>query len=85
MSWKRGALLLLVALLLVGGLPVGGAMLDHAPCPDCLLPVGLMLCFALVAAFALWPTSFSSHLNRIRRVSQRMIIIGAPEKPPRSA
>lgn len=76
-------MLVLIALVLLVALPFAGSMGHAAPCPDCLLPAGLMLCMAVLVAALAIPVFPTQSLARSGRRTFRGLAPPSLDKPPR--
>jgi hypothetical protein len=85
---KKVAVIALVLLVLVMGLPLAMGMSDMGPCPSCTgvdTPVAVAMCLAIVSAFV-FVVSSKSGLMASRRQQVRLVLRSdPPERPPRLA
>jgi hypothetical protein len=85
---KKAAIILLVLLVLLVGLPSAIGLSDMAPCPSCKegdAPIAVALCLAIVSLFVLVMSSNSSLVRSKRRVFRFLLLADPPERPPRLA
>jgi hypothetical protein len=85
---KKAAVIALVLLVLLVGLPFTMGMSDMAPCPSCTgvqWPVAVAMCFAIASLFVLIVSSRSSAIGSKRQVVRLPLFADPPERPPRVA
>lgn len=82
------AVVALVLLVLVVGLPLAMGMSEMAPCPSCTglnTPVAVAMCLAIVSLFVLVVSSNSSRIASRQQVVRLRLLAEPPERPPRIA
>lgn len=85
---KKAAVILLVVLVLVIGVPLAMGMSEMAPCPSCPgidTPVAVAMCLAIVSLFILLVCSNSSRIASRQLVLRPWLLADPPERPPRVA
>lgn len=85
---KKAAVIALVLLVLLVGLPLAMGMSEMAPCPSCTegdARVAVAMCFAIVSLFVLVMSSRSSPIASRPRVFRLLFLADPPERPPRVA
>jgi hypothetical protein len=83
---KKAAVIALVLLVLLAGLPFAMGMSDMAPCPSCTgVERPVAMCLAMVSLFVLIVSSSSSVIGSRRQVVRLLLFADPPERPPRVA
>jgi hypothetical protein len=85
---KKLAIIALVVLVLVVGLPLAMGMSDMAPCPNCTginTPEAVTMCLAIVSLFVLIVSSYSSRIASGQQMVNLRLLADPPERPPRAA
>lgn len=85
---KKAAVIALVLLVLLVGLPFAMGMSEMPPCPSCTkgdAPVTVAMCLAIVSLFVLVVSSNSSGTASRRQVLRLLLLADPPERPPRVA
>jgi hypothetical protein len=87
-NMKKAAVIALVLLVLLVGLPFAMGTSDMAPCPSCTgveRPVAVTMCLAIVSLFVLIVSSSSSVIGSRRQVVRLLLLDDPLERPPRVA
>jgi|ERR687896_124248 hypothetical protein len=85
---KKAAVIALVLLVLVIGLPLAMGMSDMAPCPSCTgvgTPLAVAMCLAIMSFFVLVVSSSSVRISMRRQLVWLECLADPPERPPRIA
>jgi hypothetical protein len=86
---KNVAVIALVLLVLIVGLPLAMDMSDMAPCPSCTggvtTPVTVAMCLAILTLFILIASTQSSLIASRTLVVRLLLRADPPERPPRLA
>jgi hypothetical protein len=86
-TMKKAAVIALVLLVLLVGLPFAMGMSDMAPCPSCTkgdAPVAVAMCLAIVAVFVLAVSSNRILIASRREVVRVLLFADPPERPPQA-
>jgi len=87
-TMKKVAVIALVLLVLLVGLPLAMGMSAMAPCRSCTkgdAPVAVAMCLAIVSLFVLVVSSSSSFIAARRQMVRLLLFADPPERPPRVA
>jgi hypothetical protein len=78
---KKAAVITLVLLVLLVGLPLAMGMSDMPPCPSCTkgdAPVAVAMCLAILSLFVLVVSSNSSLVASRRQIVRRLLLADPP-------
>lgn len=83
---RKVAVIALILIVLLVGLPLSMDMSDMAPCPSCRgsdAPVAVAMCLAILLFFVLLVSAHSSRVASRRQMVRFLLLADPPERPPR--